>query len=138
VSELLDYDETLLSSLHHIENILVKFALQNYVSAGAVFLAAFTGSVPNWVAAIVVIVLAVLFIWAILNNTLRYNVLWKMHRVARDKWLATQTALDQSLRDDPDITRYLGIHALPRTNFVPLILANFLPALAAGLLLLVG
>ena len=37
MADALDYDSAVIRSIHHIEDVCVKFALQNYASAGAVF-----------------------------------------------------------------------------------------------------
>jgi hypothetical protein len=46
MSEILDYDKTIFKTIHHIEDINVKFALQNYAAAGAVFAAYFAEKIP--------------------------------------------------------------------------------------------
>jgi hypothetical protein len=36
MSDALDYDKAIVESIHHVEDILVKFALLNYAAASAV------------------------------------------------------------------------------------------------------
>jgi hypothetical protein len=61
MSDALDYDKLVLEQLRHIEDINVKFSLQNYAATGAVFLAHFTGKLPPKFAAPVIIALALVF-----------------------------------------------------------------------------
>src|SRR3954462_15341555 len=68
MSDVLEYDKTIIESIHHIEEILVKFALQNYAAAGAVILAYYTADVPIKAAGPAVIVLGLVFTWAIWSN----------------------------------------------------------------------
>ena len=63
MSDVLEYDKTIIESIHHIEEILVKFALQNYAAAGAVILAYYTADVPIKAAGPAVIVLGLVFTW---------------------------------------------------------------------------
>jgi len=136
MSDVLDYDGLLLEGLRHIEDILVKFALQNYAAAGAVFLAYFTCHIPLSIAALVIIGLGVVFTWAMWGNIVRYTLLWKMHRIARDNWLAGQSTLRSALHDDPECKKYLSITTLSPSTFWPVIIINLLPAAAAVLLVL--
>jgi hypothetical protein len=137
MSDILDYDKTIIGTLHHIEDILVKFALQNYAAAGAVFLAYFTAKLPLRFAAPVVVVLGLVFIWAIWYNVERYKLFWKMHRVVRDDWLAEQTQLRGKFRTEVDCEKYLTTKTLPGVTFIPLLVINSLPALAAVALVIV-
>jgi hypothetical protein len=134
MSEVLDYDKTILETIRHIEDICVKFALQNYAASGAVFLAYYAGKMPLKVTVWVVVLLSLIFTWAICTNILRYRVLWKLHRVARDNWLATQTALREQFRADTDCQKYLTMTTLPPLAFLPVVVINLLPAIAAVVL----
>jgi hypothetical protein len=136
MSDVLDYDKLVLESLRHIENICVKFALQNYAAAGAVFLAYYTAKLPLRIVAPVVFVLALVFTWAIWHNIARYKLFWKLHRIARDNWLAGQASLRADFRADADCDRYLRMTTLPPVAFLPVIIINLLPAAAAALLVI--
>jgi hypothetical protein len=137
MSDLLDYDETLISSLHHIEDILVKFALQNYAAAGAVFLAYFTHKLSPAIMAVASIGLSGVFTWAIVLNILRYNLLWKLHRITRDQWLAGQCALSANLKteDNKDCRNYLARKSISLGTFAPVVIVNLLPMAGAIVLL---
>jgi hypothetical protein len=131
MSDVLDYDKAIVESIHHVEDILVKFALQNYAAAGAVMLAYFTAKIPLKLAAGAVIGLGLVFTWAILSNVSRYALFWKMHRITRDTWLAGEATLLAALRADPDCARYLALTALSAVTFWPLYVINLLPAAVA-------
>ena len=136
MSDVLDYDKTIIETLHHIEDVLVKFALQNYAAAGGVFLAFFAAKLPLRVAAPTVVVLGLVFIWAIWSNVERYKLFWKMHRIVRDDWLAGQSQLRTAFRADADCERYVTTRTLPSLTFVPMYVVNVLPALAAVVLVI--
>jgi hypothetical protein len=134
MSEALDYDKSVIKTIHHIEDILVKFALQNYAAAGAVFLAYFTQKMSLRMAAAVIVALGVVFTLAICSNIMRYRLFWKLHRIARDHWLAGQSELREAYRADADCEKYLMLKALPLIAFWPVIIINLLPAAGAVLL----
>ena len=117
MSDVLNYDKSTLESLRHIEDIMLKFALQNYAAAGAVFLAYITDKMPFRYTALMVFVLGVVFTLAIWANISRYRLLWKLHRIARDNWLAEQTALRNAFRADADCETYLTTTTLPLLLF---------------------
>jgi hypothetical protein len=121
-------------AIHHIEDINVKFALQNYVTAGAVFAAYFAKQTSIRMAAAVVVGLGVVFTLAIFFNIVRYRLFWKMHRIARDHWLAGQAALRDAYFKDADCRSYLSLSVLPRGALWPVVVINLLPAAAAVLL----
>jgi len=85
MADALDYDSAVIRSIHHIEDVCVKFALQNYASAGAVFVAYFTDKISLGITVLVVIGLAAVFTIAIWINVVRYSLFWKLHRIARNK-----------------------------------------------------
>jgi hypothetical protein len=117
---------------HHIEDISVKFALQNYAATGAVFLAYFTGHMSLRMSTAVAFLLSVIFTIAILVNVGRYQLFWKMHRIARDHWLSGQSTLRDAYRTDTVCDKYLKLKALPVIRaFGLVILINVLPAFAA-------
>jgi hypothetical protein len=134
MSDALDYDKSIIETIHHIEDILVRFALQNYAAAGAVFLAYFTQKMSLRMAAAVIVGLGVVFILAIWANIARYRLFWKLHRIARDNWLAGQSVLRQAYRADAECEKYLRLRALPLTAFLPVIIINLVPAAGAVLL----
>ena len=134
MSDALDYDKSIIETIHHIEDILVRFALQNYAAAGAVFLAYFTQKMSLRMAAAVIVGLGVVFTLAIWANIARYRLFWKLHRIARDNWLAGQSVLRQAYRADAECEKYLRLRALPLTAFLPVIIINLLPAAGAMLL----
>ena len=136
MSDILNYDKSILESLRHIEDIMVKFALQNYAAAGAVFLAYVTVKVPFRYAALMVFVLSAVFTCAIWANIRRYRLLWKLHRIARDNWLAEQTALRNAFRADADCETYLTTTTLPLHFFLPVTVINLLPAVTAVLVVI--
>jgi hypothetical protein len=51
MDNLFAYYKSIIENIHHVEDILVKFALQNYAVAGAVFVAFFANILPLRVAA---------------------------------------------------------------------------------------
>jgi hypothetical protein len=134
MSDALDYDKSIIETIHHIEDILVRFALQNYAAAGAVFLAYFTQKMSLRMAAAVIVGLGVVFTLAIWANIARYRLFWKLHRIARDNWLAGQSVLRQAYRADAECEKYLRLRALPPTAFLPVIIINLVPAAGAVLL----
>ena len=134
MSDVLDYDKTINKSLQHIEDILVKFALQNYVAAGVLFLAYFTAQIPLGIMALAVVGLGLIFAWAIWSNIKRYKMLWQLHRITRDHWIAGQPGLSAAFDNDPDCKKYLASKAFSPLTFLPVIIINSLPALAAVLL----
>jgi hypothetical protein len=134
MSDALDYDKSIIETIHHIEDILVRFALQNYAAAGAVFLAYFTQKMSLRMAAAVIVGLGVVFALAIWANIARYRLFWKLHRIARDNWLAGQSVLRQAYRADAECEKYLRLRALPLTAFFPVIIINLVPAAGAVLL----
>jgi hypothetical protein len=134
MSDALDYDKSIIETIHHIEDILVRFALQNYAAAGAVFLAYFTQKMSLRMAAAVIVGLGVVFTLAIWANIARYRLFWKLHRIARDNWLAGQSVLRQAYRADAECEKYLRLRALPLTAFLPVIIINLVPAAGAVLL----
>jgi hypothetical protein len=134
MSDALDYDKSIIDTIHHIEDILVRFALQNYAAAGAVFLAYFTQKMSLRMAAAVIVGLGVVFTLAIWANIVRYRLFWKLHRIARDNWLAGQSVLHQAYRADAECEKYLRLRALPLTAFLPVIIINVVPAAGAVLL----
>ena len=136
MSDVLEYDKALIKSIHHIEDICVKFALQNYAVAGAVFLAYFTGKMSLKMSASVIVRLGVVFTLAICSNIKRYRLFWKLHRIARDNWLEGQSALGEAFRLDPECEKYLKLKTLPLRAFSPVVVINLLPAFAAVLLLI--
>ena len=131
MADALDYDNAVIRSIHHIEDICVKFALQNYASAGAVFVAYFTDKLSLGITVLVVIGLAAVFTLAIVFNIVRYGLFWKLHRIARNRWLQGQTELRDALFADAECKRYLEMEKIPLVAFVPVIVINLLPALAA-------
>ena len=135
MSDVLHYDGLIVKTIHHIEDILVKFALQNYAAAGAVFAAYFTKNLPLPITVCVIIGLGVVFTWAICGNIARYSLFWKMHRIARDNWLAGQTKLLEAYKNDLECRKYLETETLPPPTFYPVIVINALPSLAALLLI---
>jgi hypothetical protein len=134
MSDALDYDKSIIETIHHVEDILVRFALQNYAAAGAVFLAYFTQKMSLRMAAAVIVGLGVVFTLAIWANIARYRLFWKLHRIARDNWLAGQSVLRQAYRADAECEKYLRLRALPLTAFLPVIIINLVPAAGAVLL----
>ena len=130
MSDLLDYDSSIVEILVHIEDVLVKFALQNYASAGAVFVAYYTHKISLCTAVLVVFGLGAVFVCAIGINVHRYRLLFKIHKVVRDQWLERQTKLRNALLKDKDCENYLA-ELNPVNTLWPMILINLLPALAA-------
>jgi len=131
MSEVLDYDKAIIESIRHIEDILVKFSLQNYAATGAVFLAYFTHQMPLRFAGPVVVVLAIVFTAAIWTNIVRYKVFWKVHQIARDRWLADQPLLMADLKQDADCNKYLERTTLPAHAYLPVIIISLSPAAGA-------
>jgi len=134
LTEVLEYDLGILETLRHIEDICVKFSLQNYVAAGAVFLAHFAGKMPSpslQLTAWVVGWLSAIFTIAIILNACRYNTLWKLHCIARNTWLEGQPDLSQRYRTNDDVVDYLQRTTLGWLVFAPMIVINLLPAIAA-------
>jgi hypothetical protein len=131
MADALDYDNALIRSIHHIEDICVKFALQNYASAGAVFVAYFTDKISLGTSVLVVIGLAAVFTIAIGFNIARYSLFWRLHRIARNTWLQGQSALRDALFADAECQRYLKMEKIPLIAFVPVVIINLLPAVAA-------
>jgi hypothetical protein len=131
MADALDYDNAVIMSIHHIEDICVKFALQNYASAGAVFVAYFTDKISLGITVLVVIGLAVVFTIAIVFNIVRYSLFWKLHRIARNRWLQGQTELRAALFADPACKKYLEMEEIPFISFAPVVVINLLPAVAA-------
>ena len=134
MSEVRDYDNALVETIRHIEDINTKFALQNYAAAGAVFLAYFTDQISLALATLVIVAISLVFTWTISFNVQRYKLFWKMHRIVRDNWLAGQASLAQALRTDTECNQYLGLTALPFGASLQAYIVNLLPALAALLL----
>jgi hypothetical protein len=85
-------------------------------------------------AAAVIVGLGVVFTLAIWANIARYRLFWKLHRIARDNWLAGQSVLRQAYRADAECEKYLRLRALPPTAFLPVIIINLVPAAGAVLL----
>jgi hypothetical protein len=108
--------------------------LQNYVAAGVLFLAYFTAQIPLGVVALAVVGLGLIFAWAIWSNIKRYKMLWQLHRITRDHWIAGQPGLSAAFDNDPDCKKYLDSKAFSPRTFLPVIIINSLPALAAVLL----
>jgi hypothetical protein len=91
MSDVLDYDKSIIGMLQHIENVLVTYSLQNYATAGAVFVVYYTQKdVPRWVSVTAIIVLGAVFLLAIIANAYRYTVIYRMHKIIRDRWLLTE------------------------------------------------
>jgi hypothetical protein len=126
-----NYDGRLLDQMNRIQDRIERYALQNYAAAGAVFVAYFTGSIPIHAAAAAVIVLGLNFIIAIGVNIYGLRVLWKMHRIALDRWFEEKTELREALiKGNDDINKLLATKSLSLTHFLPVIIANLLPAIA--------
>jgi len=134
MADALDYDSAVIRSIHHIEDVCVKFALQNYASAGAVYVAYFTDKISLGINVLVVIGLAAVFTIAIWFNVVRYSLFWKLHRIARNKWLQGQTELRAALFANAACKKYLEMEKIPLIAFVPVVVINLLPAVA-GLVL---
>jgi hypothetical protein len=134
MSEIRDYDDGLVKTILHIEDINTRFALQNYAAAGAVFLAYFTEKIPNGLATLAIVVISIVFTSVISLNARRHRFFWKMHRIARDCWLAGETSLANALRADTECRQYLEATTLPWSAYFPVIITNLLPAFAALLL----
>jgi hypothetical protein len=49
MSDLLEYDKSIVETLNHIEDVLVKLSLQSYASVGVVLLSYYTTKVPHWI-----------------------------------------------------------------------------------------
>jgi hypothetical protein len=133
MSELLDYDKSVVETLKHIEDILVKFSLQNYASAGAVFLAHYnTDKLSLEITVLLVFVLGVVFLSAIASNVHRYRLLHGLHRIVRGQWLKqdAQRDLQNALSQDPALEKYLTNPFSP-WFFLPVFVINALPALSA-------
>lgn len=128
MADALDYDNAVIRSIHHIEDIW--FALQNYASAGAVFVAYFTDKISLGISVLVVIGLAAVFTIAIIF-IVRYSLFWKLHRIARNRWLQGQTELRAALFADAGCKKYLEMEQIPLISFAPVVIINVLPALAA-------
>ena len=132
MSELLDYDNSLVEALKHIEDIQVKFSLQNYASAGAVFLAHFTAIKLNIeITAFLVLVLGLVFLCAICSNNYRYKRLYDVHRIVRGHWLKEQEGLRNALFSDAKLEKFLTT-PLSFWSFLPMLVINALPALSAA------
>lgn len=131
MSEALDYSKSIIETLHHIEDVVVKFALQNYAASGAVLLAYFADQLSIGVAVSGVIGICAVFTWAIGSNIWRYRLLWKMNRIVRNVWLDGQAGLKSPLHADADCRDYLNMTELPKFTFGPLIITNLLPVVAA-------
>ena len=134
MSDVLDYDKSIIETIRHIEDITTKFALQNYAASGGVFAAYFTKNMSLPMTAVVVVGLSMVFTLAIWFNIRRYRLYWKMHRIARDTWLAEQSALREAYSANKACKKYLKLQALPFYAFWPVIVINLLPAVAAVLL----
>jgi hypothetical protein len=136
MSELLDYDSMIVKHLEHIENRMERFALQNYAAAGAVLLAHFgTTQVPLPFVKWTIVTLGLVFTVAIILNAARFHNLWKLHRIARDCWLAEQDKekFREACHADKGVKEYLGIKELPLLgSYGPLIIINFLPAVVVA------
>jgi hypothetical protein len=110
MSELLDYDRSIVDTLKHIEDILVKFSLQNYASAGAVFLAHYnTNKLSPRMTVLLFFVIGVDFLSAIASNVPRYRLLYRLHRIVRGQWLKrdAQRNLQNALSQDPALEKHL-------------------------------
>jgi hypothetical protein len=134
MSELLDYDNIVVKHLEHIENRIERFALQNYAAAGAVLLAHFgTNQVPLPLVKWAIIALGLAFTVAIISNAARYHDVWKLHRIARDCWLAEQVKFREACYADKGVKKYLEIKELPLLgSYGPLIAINLLPAVVVS------
>lgn len=132
MSELFDYRKSIVELLKHIEDILVKYSLQNYASADAVFLAHYTAKLPLAIAGSLVMVLGLVYLLAIWTNARRYEVFVRIHRIVRNQWLEqpAQDQLRNALRADPTCKEYLASSFSPWT-FLPVYLINGLPPLSA-------
>jgi hypothetical protein len=132
MSEILEYDKLLVQSLQHIEGVLERFALQHYATAGAVFLAYFTDKISLGITTLSVVAVGVAFTMAIWSNIVRYRLIWKLHRIARDNWLDTQPALREAFRIDADCEIFLSVKIFSwRISFLQTIVINLLPAIVA-------
>jgi len=78
----------------------------------------------------VVIGLAAVFTIAIIF-IVRYSLFWKLHRIARNRWLQGQTELRAALFADAGCKKYLEMEQIPLISFAPVVIINVLPALAA-------
>jgi hypothetical protein len=131
MSELLDYDKEILTNVRHIEDVLVKFSLQNYASAGAVWLAYYSpANLSITIASWAVLVIGVVFLIAIGYNVYRYQRLFRIHKITRDLWLKQQGELQKALLADPPSEKYLA-HSFQLLDFYPVYLINLLPAASA-------
>jgi hypothetical protein len=133
-SDLLAYDKSILDMVRHIEDVLLKFSLQNYIAAGGVIIAFYTTKkMPMIFAVGAVIAVCSIFTVAILSNLPRYALLWRLHCIVRDNWLTTQPELSNSISSDPIIKKYLDNKDLPMGTVMLIIVVNLLPAVAGPL-----
>lgn len=131
MSELLDYDKNIVATLHHIEGILERFALQNFAASGGVFVAYYTNKISLGMATLSVVGIGVVFTLAIWSNIVRYTLFWKLHRIARDTWMEGQPALRITIRGDVDCERYITAKTFAWVTFLQAIIINLLPAIVA-------
>ena len=132
MSELLYYDNHLVEALKHIEDIQVKFSLQNYASAGAVYPTHFTAiKLDIGTIAFLVLVLGLVFLCAICSNYYRYKRLYDIHRIVRGRWLNEQKELRNALFSDAKLKEFLTT-PLSFRSFLPMFVINALPALSAA------
>ncbi len=125
-----NYDGRLLEQINRLQDRIQKFALQNYAAAGAVFLAYFTEKIPIVPAAAAIIVLGLNFTIAIGFNVLNLRKLWKMHRITLDRWFQARRELREALGKDNEIEKLLTTQSMSFWHFLPVIIANLLPAIA--------
>ena len=128
MSEVLNYDISIVATLRHIEDSMLKYSLQNYGSAGAIFLAYYADKIsPTGLLAVVV--LAGIYTLAICLNIKRYRVLGKVHRIVQKQWLASQPALCNALCGDTDCKSVVLVQKYPFSMYVPVIIISLLPAI---------
>jgi len=139
MSDLLEYDKSIVETLHHIEDVLVKFSLQSYASVGVVLLSYYTtDKMPRVIAPLLAIVLGCVFLWAIWFNLRRYTVIFRMHQIARNQWFQKeQKKLRDALYADVHCHKTLTTPVRFWEYNWPLMLINFLPIVAAFIQLVI-
>lgn len=138
MSDILDYDKSIVETLHHIEDVLVKFSLQSYASVGIVLASHYASNIPHWIAPVLGIALGGVFLWAICFNLIRYTLVFRMHQITRNQWLVKeQPGLRDALLEDQDCHKNLTTPVRFWKSAWPPIVINSLPIVAAFIQLVI-
>ena len=144
--EIWSYDARIVTQMNRLEDRIAKFALQNYVTSGAVFLAYFGGKITLATTLIALVVINLNFVLAIAHTAYWYKLLFSMHHVTRNYWLEQKPRAGfwEALRGNANAREVLDVEPLSFENLHkklelshPAVRASFLPTLGAVLLFFV-